>query len=224
MVMVNKLGLVICGHESEGECRFRHDGGCSALIDTTFKDGWCHFRKSLPTDESDYGVNEYDAIMTRFAKLIGMTLRDAIEAMKDEPGYAYIGSQTAFLVIEEAKNAIVHVSIASAKLADDAKRTEEKAKAKLDQLVKTASKIKDTDAAADWHRANNLQERLEQTNVMYNARLYLAKHVPLLDRKVIDAYPRITGGYAIIIEGEELGKYWSREEYEADLKETKNPG
>ena len=38
-------------------------------------------------------------------------------------------------------------------------------------------------------------------------------------RRVIDMYPRIQNdGIIIIIEGEEIGKYWTRKEYDEDKK------
>lgn len=42
---------------------------------------------------------------------------------------------------------------------------------------------------------------------------------PMMERTVIDAYERLQGdGIAIIITGSELGKYWDKEEWDADHK------
>ena len=42
---------------------------------------------------------------------------------------------------------------------------------------------------------------------------------PILDRNVLDAYPRIQqDGIIVKIEGEEIGEYWSKEEYDNDQK------
>lgn len=42
---------------------------------------------------------------------------------------------------------------------------------------------------------------------------------PMMERTVIEAYERVQGdGIAIIIKGSELGKYWDKEEWDADHK------
>lgn len=46
-------------------------------------------------------------------------------------------------------------------------------------------------------------------------RLEALEHwMPIPKRKVLETYNRLTGGKAVIIEGEEVGDFWFREEYE----------
>lgn len=52
---------VLRGHETEGYCYMREKGFCTALEDTEFKDGKCHFRKDRAR-----GVNLYDLHKKRY--------------------------------------------------------------------------------------------------------------------------------------------------------------
>ena len=45
-----------------------------------------------------------------------------------------------------------------------------------------------------------------------NAKGRIERFVPFLEREVTDVYPRITGGTAIIVTGDENGWYWTEEE------------
>lgn len=50
---------------------------------------------------------------------------------------------------------------------------------------------------------------------------YLNTYTPLPDRKVKDAYWKISkeDGICIIVDGTESGKYWNKEEWDADQDE-----
>jgi len=51
---------------------------------------------------------------------------------------------------------------------------------------------------------------------------YLTDHSELLDREVLSQYERIDpdDGYIIIVEGEEIAKYWLREDYQKEHKKN----
>lgn len=58
------------------------------------------------------------------------------------------------------------------------------------------------------------QEDKERRESGQAAREHLASWVDFLDRRVKEIYPSLEGGFIILIEGHEVGEYWTYEEYE----------
>ena len=62
---------------------------------------------------------------------------------------------------------------------------------------------------------NEIRQKLDLSRL----KKYIQNFKPVMYRRVIDMYPRIQNdGIIIIIEGEEIGKYWTRKEYDEDKK------
>lgn len=62
-------------------------------------------------------------------------------------------------------------------------------------------------------------DKIARTNGIENGWVKLAHHKLMKDRKVLETYPSITENACIvIIEGDEVGDYWSIEEYERSNK------
>ena len=63
-----------------------------------------------------------------------------------------------------------------------------------------------------YEHSHDPSRRIDAFRAMRTNKRKLEECTPLLGRKVLDVYPRITGGTAIIVEGSECGSYWSEEE------------
>lgn len=59
-----------------------------------------------------------------------------------------------------------------------------------------------------WNECNNHYTRYKMLNAYSDS-----DPKPIGDRQVFEVYPRLTGGYGIIVDGREPGKYWDEEEY-----------
>lgn len=200
-----------CTHKNEGGCFARRpDGTCDTLTDTSFTDGWCHFRKEFADDDG----TEYDRAKNEYSGLIGLTLREALTCLPGDPGVAHIGARSAFMVIGNYDQIEERCDIC-----------EKENHNRLEWLHENICKEpaipgippkKPMSAKVKWYEELYEKERARTKEIVslfheYEKRI---KFMPLLERIVTDAYPRITGGYAIIVEGQEAGPYWNLEEWE----------
>ena len=92
------------------------------------------------------------------------------------------------------------------------KKKYEKAKGYIDD-PKYKNDIKRNKETMEWSKKQ-----------MNNYKMYIDSFVPLSKRKILDVYPRTQrDGIIIIIEGDEIGSFWTKEEYDRRKKDIKKP-
>ena len=75
--------------------------------------------------------------------------------------------------------------------------------------------------------ANNNEKLMRVSERVYNLvshirsdELWFKRHRPILERNIIDTFDKYTGEWAVIIEGNECGKYMFKEEYDKKNKQN----
>lgn len=133
--------------------------------------------------------------------LIGLSLDDALRSLKGTDRTLFIGSQSAFVYIGTQKEVEKHIDGVSKKwvgiFADRCKRSIEEMAA---SIRSTPQDKKRTTAFAD---------------TVINSIQTLREFKRMRDRKVINAYYKEKDyGIALIIEGAEQGRYWTKAEWD----------
>lgn len=138
----------------------------------------------------------------------GMTLKDALSDISKETNEnLYIGARTSFFLIKPPKVALDLLDEVSQYQINTMKYR----MSKLDEKIAITKKPTRHDTLAvkkayddkiSWFKQNKRE-----------IKKYLSEFVPFSDRKIIDAYERSLDGYALIVEGEEVGEYWLPEEF-----------
>lgn len=149
-------------------------------------------------------------------KLIGEKLSDAI-SMADDNLIINIGSASAFFFIgtkRDYENKIDKISIS---FVDYNKELMDKYKS----LIENAIEILIQHESTTKERVEAIGKLKKYYCPYKKCEKYLNTYTPLPDRKVKDAYWKISkeDGICIIVDGTESGKYWDKEEWDADQNE-----
>lgn len=154
-------------------------------------------------------------------KLKGKKLDFAISLM-DEDDILHIGSSTGFIFIgtkEEYHKNVGGISAHWKKFYQDIVKSREKS------IMSTVTEI--TKLKKDYKYRTALEDKLSRLKILYASKMtaedILKAFKPIQHRKVLDVYPRIQmDGICIIVEGQEQGKYWDKQEWDRDHKGDNN--
>lgn len=145
-------------------------------------------------------------------ELIGNELECIVKTIDDKT-VMHIGSQSSFIFVGNKEAYRKDIEKISKELIGTAKRLREKNLKYMETLV---GKLFDPKSGKKEINETQLQGCYENLSGL---KKYIQNFKPVMYRRVIDMYPRIQDdGIIIIIEGEEIGKYWTRKEYDEDKK------
>lgn len=143
-----------------------------------------------------------------FCKYQGMKLKDALcDISKESNEHLYIGARTSFFLIESPKEALNMLDAVS-KYQVDLMHYRLK---KMDEKIAITKKPNkhDPDEAKKAYEDKILWFKHNKREI----KRYLSEFIPFADRFVLDVYERSLDGYAVIVEGDEVGDYWLFEEF-----------
>ena len=145
----------------------------------------------------------------KYQEMIGSRLDDCIEEMLDDV-VLHIGSNSCFVFVGNRETYKADIQGISKNLLKNAKRLLAKNLETMEKEIKNMDPSgKEDMLRRSARRIGSLYEWVE------NYRKYIQGFSPLMDRKVIDIYPRLQGdGIVIIVEGSEIGSFWTKEEYD----------
>ena len=149
-------------------------------------------------------------------KLIGEKLSDAI-SMVDDSLIISIGSASAFFFIGTRAEYFSKIHDISEKFVDYNRGLMERYKS----LIENAIEILIRHESTTKERVEAIGKLKKYYCPYKKCEKYLNTYTPLPDRKVKDAYWKISkeDGICIIVDGTESGKYWNKEEWDADQDE-----
>ena len=131
-----------------------------------------------------------------------MKLRELIEVMPDDR-QLYIGSASNFLFIGTKAEYLKSEEWLSAWYYTRSKENLKRYQRELDTIL-NARTLK----LYRLKQKKTCEQSIERLNN------YLKEYIPLDEREVLDKYLRIQGGIAIIVEGSDCGRFWTKEEYQ----------
>lgn len=150
--------------------------------------------------------------------LVGKKLREAVEEMGEDT-ILHIGSSSSYVFVG---NKALCNALMDGISEDYHKFFERSKRSSLRKIKRYADIIESLDAGV-WDYLRRVEQIVSEIHTISD---YVSKTCkilrdfkPMMERTVIDAYERVQGdGIAIIIKGSELGKYWDKEEWDADHK------
>lgn len=149
-------------------------------------------------------------------KFIGKKLDEVISIFPNDV-VLHIGSNTCFMFIGSKEEYEKDIESVSKSLINDSKKLFKKNKKKYE---KAKGYIDDPKYKNDIKRNKETMEWSKKQ--MNNYKMYIDSFVPLSKRKILDVYPRTQrDGIIIIIEGDEIGSFWTKEEYDRRKKDIK---
>lgn len=147
-------------------------------------------------------------------ELIGQELEYVIKKTDDKT-VMYIGGQSSFIFVGNKETYEKDIEKISKRLIEAAKRLREKNMNYMETLV---GKLFDPMSGEKEISETKIKLKGCYENVN-GLKKYIQNFKPVMYRRVIDMYPRIQNdGIIIIIEGKEIGKYWTRKEYDEEKK------
>lgn len=154
--------------------------------------------------------------MYRNMDIIGKKLDDAI-SMVDDNLIINIGSASAFFFIGTRAEYFSKIHDISEKFVDYNRGLMERYKS----LIENAIEILIRHESTTKERVEAIGKLKKYYCPYKKCEKYLNTYTPLPDRKVKDAYLKINkeDGICIIVDGTESGKYWNKEEWDADQDE-----
>ena len=149
-------------------------------------------------------------------ELIGKKLDDAI-SMADDNLILNIGSASAFFFIGTRAECFSKIHDISEKFADYNRGLIERYKS----LIENAIEILIQHESTTEERVKAIGKLKKYYRPYKKCEKYLDTFTPIMDRKVKDAYWKINkeNGICIIVDGTESGKYYDKEEWDADQNE-----
>lgn len=149
-------------------------------------------------------------------KLIGKKLDDAI-SMADDNLIINIGSASAFFFIGTRAEYFSKIHDISERFVDYNRGLMERYKSLIENAIEILIKHESTTR----ERVKAIGKLKKYYCPYKKCEKYLNTYTPLPDRKVKDAYWKISkeDGICIIVDGTESGKYWNKEEWDADQDE-----
>lgn len=149
-------------------------------------------------------------------KLIGEKLSDAI-SMADDNLIINIGSASAFFFIGTKRDYENKIDKISVSFVDYNKGLMDKYKS----LIENAIEILIRHESTTKERVEAIGKLKKYYRPYKKCEKYLDTFTPIMDRKIKDVYwkNKKEDGVCIIVEGTESGKYWDKEEWDADQDE-----
>lgn len=149
-------------------------------------------------------------------KLIGKKLDDAI-SMADDNLIINIGSASAFFFIGTRAEYFSKIHDISEKFVDYNRGLMERYKS----LIENAIEILIRHESTTKERVEAIGKLKKYYRPYKKCEKYLDTFTPIMDRKIKDVYwkNKKEDGVCIIVEGTEAGKYWDKEEWDADQDE-----
>lgn len=146
--------------------------------------------------------------MTELDKLVHERPADEIISIGSHDGYFFVGTAAEY---EECIDEI------SAALKERMNRTGQR-NAKYFERGLAAAKQKA--AVGNMPTPETIKLLAEAMSSMIKNTAYMARFKPVREREIVGSYKGIfKGSWKIIVEGDESGKYWDRDEYLADKEE-----
>lgn len=144
----------------------------------------------------------------KYQEMIGYRLDDCIGMLDDV--VLHIGSDSCFVFVGNRETYKADIQGISKNLLKNAKRLLAKNLENMEKEIKNMDPSGKVDMLRkSARRIGSLYEWVE------NYRKYIQWFSPMMDRKVVDIYPRLQGdGIVIIVEGSEIGSFWTKEEYD----------
>ena len=150
--------------------------------------------------------------------LVGLKLSEAVAEM-DEDTILHIGSSSGYVFVG---NKALCNALMDGISEDYHKFFERSRRSSLRKIKRYADIIESLDVGV-WDYLRRVEQIVFKIHTISDYVIKTCKilrdFMPMMDRTVIDAYERLQGdGIIIIINGSESGKYWDKEEWDADHK------
>ena len=156
--------------------------------------------------------------------LIGKTLDEVLKIAENSEVTMYVGSASSYFCIGTAREVDSKIDEISDRYLRFFTKVYENNKAEMESFPNqakklTSKKVDDLDVLAD--ELSLLSEKIKATSkANRKAMKRLETFKPMRERLIRDAYVKeYESGIALILNGVEVGKYWSKDEWDADNNE-----
>lgn len=159
--------------------------------------------------------------------MVGKTLDDVLHELGDDNSILYIGSASSYFCIGTAKevNSMIDtISDAYLKLFTNYYEKNKEEMEQFSKLIKQLSLANTDDLEACAEELATLSEKITTTSkATRKAMKRLETFKNMRERQIKDAYYKISDeGISIILTGVETGKYWTKDEWDAEMMKGVN--